>query len=93
MTLDTHIEADALVQEGSAVQQPPGLVEVRWTAAPVLVIGFELNGPLAGVLAGQEAGKPGGPDVGKFSLDGQGGTRGMGDAYESIGDRVGFATT
>ena len=55
---------------------------VRFAAAldtgPVLMVGLEPNGPLARVLAGQQLGRPGGPDVGGFSRDGQSGTRGTG---------------
>ena len=40
---------------------------------PVLMVGLEPNGPLARVLAGQQPGQPGGPDVGGFSRDGPSG--------------------
>ena len=39
---------------------------------PVLVMGLEPDGPLARVLAGQQPGQPGGPDVGVFAALGQG---------------------
>ena len=35
--------------------QPLGLVEVRGRLGPVLVVGLEPDGPLAGVLAGEQA--------------------------------------
>ena len=49
------------------VEQPLGLVKVRWLAGPVLVMGLELDRPFAGALAGDETWKPGGPDVGVVS--------------------------
>ena len=53
-----------LVQQRRVAHQPLGLVEVGGLLGPFDVMGFEPDGPLAGVFAGQEAGQPGGPDVG-----------------------------
>ena len=52
------------------VQPPLGLVELGRGSGPVLVMGLEPDGPFARVLAGQQPGQPGGPDVGGFSRDG-----------------------
>ena len=60
---------DSLVDEGGVVEHPLGLVEVRWDAFPALVMGLEPDGPLAGVLTGEEAGQPGGPDVGEVAAN------------------------
>ena len=54
------------------VQQPLGLVEVGRDSCPVLVVSLEPDRPLAGALAGQQFGRPGGPDVGVFASLGQG---------------------
>ena len=53
-----------LVQERRVAHQPLGLIEVRGLAGPFDVVGLEPDGPFAGVLAGEETGQPGGPDVG-----------------------------
>ena len=76
LCFDVHIKATvlpvcfSLVEERGVVQRPLGLVEVRWDLGPVLVVGLEPDGPFARVLAGQQPGQPGGPDVGGFSRDG-----------------------
>ena len=56
-----------LVEEARMVGKPVGLVEVGRLLGPALMVGFEPDGPLAGVLAGEQAWKSGGPDVGVFS--------------------------
>ena len=49
---------------------------------PAVVVSFEPNGSFARVLAGQQPGQPGGPDVGEVErgrgCGGQCGTRGVG---------------
>ena len=52
------------------VQHPLSLVELGRGSGPVLVTGLEPDGPFARLLAGQQPGQPGGPDVGGFSRDG-----------------------
>lgn len=47
---------DDYVGEGGEFEQPLSLVEVRRLAGPVDVMGFEPDGPFAGVLARQKAG-------------------------------------
>ena len=47
--------------------EPRGLVEVGGRLRPVLVVGFEPHAPLAHVLAGEQFGQPGSPDVGAIS--------------------------
>ena len=59
-----------LVEQGGVVQQPFGLVEVRGWLGPVLVVSLEPDGPLAGAFAGEDAGQPGGSDVGIDTLFG-----------------------
>ena len=74
------------------VQPPLGLVELGRGSGPVLVMGLEPDGPFARVLAGQQPGQPGGPDVG-----GSRGTAtyasGEWDYSEFIGVRVSAATS
>ena len=60
LSLDVHIKATmlpvcfSLVEERGVVQPPLGLVELGRGSGPVLVMGLEPDGPLAGVLAGQQ---------------------------------------
>ena len=56
----------ALVESGRMFQLPTDQVEGAGDLlpAPSLVLGPEPGSPLAGVLAGQELGEPGYPDVG-----------------------------
>ena len=72
------------------VQPPLGLVELGRGSGPVLVMGLEPDGPFARVLAGQQPGQLGGPDVRRFSRDGHV-CLGDGDVSESICGRVGAA--
>ena len=78
LSLDVHIKATvlpvyfSLVEESSVVQHPLGLVELGRGSGPVLVMGLEPDGPFTRVLAGQQLGQPGGPDVGVFAALGQG---------------------
>ena len=48
-------EVALLVEQLGVVGQPLGLVEVGGWLRPVLVMGLEPDGPLAGVLAGEQA--------------------------------------
>ena len=81
--LDVDVEAanfpvgDAFVQERGVVQNPLGLVELGRGSGPALVMGLEPDGPFARVLASQQLGQPGGPDVGRLS--GNGARRGSRD--------------
>ena len=43
-----------LVDQGGVLERPRGGVEVGWRFGPVLVMGAEPVGPLAGILAGEE---------------------------------------
>ena len=61
-----------LVEQSGMPGKPVGLVEVGRFTVPALVMGFEPDGSFAGVLAGQQPGQPGGPDVGVFAALGQG---------------------
>ena len=49
------------------LEHPLGVFEVGGRLGPVLVVGAEPSGPLALVLAGEELGELGGPDVGVFA--------------------------
>ena len=55
------------VQWRRVAHQPLGVVEVGGLPRPFDVMGLEPDGPLAGVLARQETGQPGGPDVGMLA--------------------------
>ena len=61
--------------------EPVGLVEVGWLLGPILVVGFEPDGPLAGPFAGEETGQPGGPDVGEIALSGRHGADSTGRSW------------
>ena len=93
LSFDVHIKATvlpvcfSLVEERGVVQHPLRLIEVGRDLGPVLLVGLEPDGPLAGVLAGQQPGQPGGPDVGGFSRDGHV-CLGESDCSESICVRV-----
>ena len=69
-----------LSQQRCVLHEPIGLVEDGRDLVPFLKMGFEPNGPFAGIVAGQQLGQPGGPDVGRFARDRQGGTRSIGFA-------------
>ena len=61
------------------VEHPLGLVEVAGGLGPVLVVGPKPTCPLAGGLAGEQPGEPGGPDVRRFPGTWQRGTSGGDD--------------
>ncbi len=74
LSLDIDVEAadfpvgSALVEQCGMGEQPLCLVEVGRLPGPVPVVGLEPDGPFAGVLTGEQARQPGGPDVGMFAL-------------------------
>ena len=56
-----------LVEQFGMAGEPVSLVEVGRLTVLALVTGFEPDGPFAEAFPGQEAGEPGGPDVGEVS--------------------------
>ena len=70
-----------LVEQSGMQGEPVGLVEVGRFTVPALVMGFEPDGPFAGSFAGEQAGKPGGPDVGEIALSGRHGADSTGRSW------------
>ena len=70
LVLGVDVVADVLealplpVHQGGVLEHPRGAVEVGGRLCPALVVGLEPSGPLTGVLAGEELGQGGYPDVG-----------------------------